>query len=345
MSTKFTVEFDWEDLSLLRDLPDPDSVIRAMVHQSYAIFASQHSAQPNIALYDRIQRTCEQLMRTSSAVSSDQQQSLRSLNEMVLGLSSTQRSSSHAIETAIASLNETQASSLDIIQKLPIMLSKSQKRGEMGEACLLKFLEESLCQTDYNIEDVSKKAHSGDILIMKRDFQVLCDGKFYTRTVPKTELTKLKTDMNARHVRCGLLISFDSGVAGCTNTDLEFYTNDEGKLCCVAVLGKVKDTPERITMCVYFLETVWKKMLESPIEAKSVVTETAKTTLEDILTSASDLSDLIRDFDKQKKVIEGSLCSFQSLLMRNISTHTARIEERLRLFSVAKEPGSREPTS
>jgi hypothetical protein len=332
MSTVITIEFDLEDMPLLSTMPDPVSTIRTMVKHSYSIFASQHQTETSIVMVDKVNRACEKLLRTTESLTSEQRRGSTVVSELIATLSSTQRTTIGELKQTIQALQEKHTHSFAVLESLPLLLSKSKKKGEIGEISLLSYLSETLNETDYTIDDVSAKHHSGDILITKRDFRILCDSKNYTKSVPKSEIIKLKCDMHVRNVRCGMLVSFDSGITGYSATDIDFYINDSGQLCCIALLGKVKDCPAKINVCIQFLETIWRRMVLNPIDAKSAIQEVAKNDLEDILDKTSELHDLIREYAKQKATIEASLTSFQTMLLRQITAYTTRVEERLRKF-------------
>lgn len=297
------VEIDLEEYPLLLKLRDPEGAVRTMIETQYSIFAAQHESQPSTQLIQNIQNVCSSLRMTSDAM-------VRDLREM----SQTQNTNMTAVN--------------DVVSKLPVMLAKSQARGVMGEKCLMDFLKESFCSTDYQLENTASSAHSGDILVSKREYQCLCDAKFYSKKVPKTEVLKLKKDMETKNVRCGILVSFESGIAGYTNLDLDFYTNEQDQLCCLAVIGNAKECPAKIEMSIRFLEVLWKKTLQTTLTATSYAKDSSRQMFRDLLESMEDLSRLIRDSEEQKKAME----EFHQRLVRAITIHTTRIEERVRML-------------
>lgn len=297
------VKTDLEEYPLLLKLRDPEGAVRTMIETQYSIFAAQHESQPSTQLIQNIQNVCSSLRMTSDAM-------VRDLREM----SQTQKTNMTAVN--------------DVVSKLPVMLAKSQARGVMGEKCLMDFLKESFCSTDYQLENTASSAHSGDILVSKREYQCLCDAKFYSKKVPKTEVLKLKKDMETKNVRCGILVSFESGIAGYTNLDLDFYTNEQDQLCCLAVIGNAKECPAKIEMSIRFLEVLWKKTLQTTLTATSYAKDSSRQMFRDLLESMEDLSRLIRDSEEQKKAME----EFHQRLVRAITIHTTRIEERVRML-------------
>jgi hypothetical protein len=73
-------------------------------------------------------------------------------------------------------------------------------KGAVGERLLEQYLIESLSQNEYDIELVSSEKNSGDILISKRNIQIMIDVKYYTNTVPTKEVEKLKRDMKVKKI-------------------------------------------------------------------------------------------------------------------------------------------------
>lgn len=307
---------DLEEYPLLLKLRDPEGAIRAMIETQYSIFAAQHESQPSAQLIQDIQNACSSLRMTSDAMSRDVRDMNTTLVRDIREMSQTQKTNLTAVN--------------DVVSKLPVMLAKSHTRGAIGEQCLLDFLKESFCSTDYQLENTASSAHSGDILISKRDYQCLCDAKFYTRRVPKAEVLKLKSDMGTKKVRCGVLVSFESAVAGYTNLDLDVYTDEQDQLCCLAVIGNAKECPAKVEMSVRFLEVIWKKTLnQSPSSsASSYLKEHTRQVFRDLLESTDHLSQLIKDSEQQKKAMD----EFHQRLLRTITLHITRIEERIRVL-------------
>lgn len=297
MSQQVTI--DLSEYPLLLKLRDPAGALRTMIDTQYSVFAAQHESQPSTQLIQDVMNACGSLQVTSDAMSREMRTSLSAVS--------------------------------DVVSKLPVLLAKSQTRGAIGETCLMDYLKDALCSTDYQIENTAGTAHSGDILVSKRNYQCLCDAKFYSRKVPKTEMTKLRSDMDVKEVRCGVLVSFESGISGYTNLDLDFFTNERNELCCIAVIGNAKECPTKIEMSIRFLETIWKKTLQQPagLVASSYAKEHARLMFQDILESTQDLNRLIKDSEQQKKAVE----DFHQSLLRTIAIHITRIEERLRSIS------------
>jgi hypothetical protein len=312
------VVIDLEEYPLLLKLRDPEGALRGMIDTQYSVFASQVESQPSAQVLQDIANACSSLRTTSDAMTRD-------LRDMNSSLSRDLRDMSQNQKTSLTTMN-------DVVQKIPVLFAKSVSRGVVGEKCLLDYLKETFCSSDYQFEETGTIARSGDILVSKRDYHCLCDAKFYTKKVPKAEVLKLKRDMEERHVRCGVLVSFESGIAGYTNLDLEFFTTERNELCCVAVVGNAKECPAKVEMSIRFLETIWKTALQQDVRstARSTLQDKAKQVFRDVLDSTEDLVNLIKDSEQQKKHYE----DFHRRLLTIITTHKTRIEERLRILEL-----------
>lgn len=310
------VELDLEEYPLLLKLRDPAGAVRTMVETQYSVFVAQHESQPSTQLIQNIQNACSSLRMASDAMTRDMRDMNTTLVRDLREMSQTQKTSMTAVN--------------DVVSKLPVMLAKSHARGAMGEKCLMDYLKESLCQTDYQLENTASSSHSGDILVSKREYQCLCDAKFYSKKVPKAEVLKLKSDMESKNVRCGILVSFESGVVGYTNLDLDFYTNERDQMCCLAVIGNAKECPAKIEMSIRFLEVLWKKTLQTTLTstASCYAKDYSRQLFKDLLESTEDLGRLIRESEEQKKTME----EFHQRLVRAITIHTTRIDERVRML-------------
>lgn len=284
---------------LLQGLPDPERVLRSWIDEKYAIFSSQQKGQPSDELVQSVKTMCQSLSETTD-----------SMQEQMMTMELRHRDHLVKVES---SLNQ-----------LPILLAKSQTRGTLGESSLREYLTEMLPANEYILESTAKTAHSGDLLIRKRDISILCDAKLYSKSVPKKEVEKLKQDMMATDTRLGMLISFNSGVSGYANTDFVVFRNEVGHLYCLVVLGCVKSFPQTILLCIHVLESLHERVLKEdtiPMERETQ----SKSVLDLIMTSAERLTMLNTSFVEMQEGIESSLQKQKDVLMRAIIGHQEQV--------------------
>ncbi len=284
---------------LLQGMPDPERVLRSWLDEKYAIFACQHKGQPSDDLIHSVQSMCQSLSETTDT-----------LQGKLLTMESHQRDHLAKVES---SLNQ-----------LPVLLAKSQTRGVLGESSLREYLTEMLPPNEYVLESNAKTAHSGDLLIRKRDITILCDAKLYSKSVPKKEVDKLKRDMIETDTRLGILISFHSGVSGYTNTDFVVFRDEAGHLYCLVVLGCVKTYPQTIVLCVHMLEALHERVLKDDVIPVERETQ-SKSVLEQILASAERLSMLNTSFNEMHEDIESSLRKQKDVMMRALIGHQEQV--------------------
>jgi hypothetical protein len=332
-------------------LPDPKQLVLSILDTQYAIFQSQRSVIPTTHLTEMME-TIQQATSSSSVEIKGTNESLRSTvkdmqnsDERVRHAASEIKSTNEIVRSNVSmlkSVTDTLQHSVDefnslkeTLKQLPIILSKSQSKGVIGEVCVLDFLKESLSSTDYVIDNTSTTARSGDIRISKRDYECIIDSKFYKQTVPKKEVEKLKRDMFESKVRCGVLVSLTSGVSGYKSIDMDVYVNENDKLSCVMILTNVKDQPERVLVGVKTLELIWEFFLKKTTSSSmsNSVRDKSISILSNIMESADDLRDLVRQYERHKKTVIDSLTNFHEMLVKNVEKHVARVEEKLNAFT------------
>ena len=209
-------------------------------------------------------------------------------------------------------LKEATASIVSYSGKLPC-LEKSVEKGKAGEKELFSYLSENLSLNEYQLQKTNKQKHSGDILITKKDFNIICDVKNYSTPVPTTEVDKLKFDMFSTKIRCGLLVSYSSRVRNYNNVDMSLYHNEEGYACCIIILGNVEKIPEVILHAIYYLESIYSKIL-----IPTIVKEESKSLDKRILDSFSGVYSLIQKFQTHKRGIYDSIDIFERQLQEQI---------------------------
>jgi hypothetical protein len=339
-----TLVFDLEKYPAFSRLSDPGQTIQSIVDKEHAIMEKQQNAFPTTHFNEMldiirktsesstcdIQRAMERMQGTNDRMQHSATE-IRSTGEIVRSNVSELK---HIGTTLMSTMSEFKAIQ-EALKELPILLSKSQTKGSVGEVCVSSFLKEILSPGDFTIESTSSASRSGDIRVTRRDFECMIDSKFYKQTVPKKEVEKLRRDMNERKVRCGVLLSLTSGVSGFKSVDMDVYTDEHDKLACILVLSDTKDKPERILVGMKMLELVWEFfMKKNPVSNSSLaIRDKSVSVLQNILDSSEDLRDLTKQYEKHKKVIFEGLSSFHEHLVKTVERHVARVQEKLNVFA------------
>lgn len=209
------------------------------------------------------------------------------------------------------------------ISKIPLLLANPTTKGLLGEITLLKFLKEHLDSVSYTIENVAKKSNTGDCIVSHKKFQCICDSKSYSKNVPSTEVEKLKNDMITQHIRCGILVSFTSGIAKHKNIDIDMFYDTEHNLCCLMVIGNAVENSERIILAIHYLESFWENILNN----KDISTPQE---FGEVWNSSNEVMNLIQSFLDNKKRIDDSLLAFQSNLTNTITMHVSLLRSKLK---------------
>jgi hypothetical protein len=285
------IEIDSKEYALFDEMPNPEVYIRNLLYREHSILKSQHSPQIVKDTVKNLQSTFETIQ---DMIGSEQERNSSAMNS--------------------------------VLQKLSLLMANSSKKGSITETLGDEIFNEHLCKNTYTIVNTAKTASSADRRITKGEFEILFDWKCYSKNVPAKEVEKLKRDMNAQNVRCGIIASVDTSVSKYANTDLEFFENEQGTLSCLMVIGKVKECPMKVVMAIYFLECIWKKM----IQQKPTETVEAKQDFSDILEATNSLLRLLEIYKSHKENVLRSMDEFQSKLGREIHTYVGYIGERLR---------------
>jgi hypothetical protein len=236
-----TVIIDTDDLPGVEQETNARSVLHSLLITSWRTYQSQKSAQLNSELATTLTDTCESVADDLTTITDKFGYMERQMGEQ-------NRKLTEAIQSLTAKVLQDSG--------------KSVVKGSVLEKELMKVLQESL--PEHGVEHTGASKNSGDILVTKNTFHLLIDAKNYTQTVEKKEVEKLKRDMERMDVSCGAIIS-TSPVRGFVNRDLHFFTDTAGKLRVIGILGSLRDTTP-IPMVVYFLESVFYKMIETPLE-------------------------------------------------------------------------------
>lgn len=329
------------------DLEDPERTVLSILDTQHAIFKTQKSSLPTKSLSDSIHGVLDSIRDANSMSVSD----IRATNEKVASSVRDMQSTSDIVrlkmgdltgvgETMKYSISELRSSLSEFksvhetMKQLPVLLAKSQSKGTVGEKCTFDFLMDAFSGSDFLIEKTSSTAHSGDMLITKRDFACVVDSKYYKHSVPRKEIEKLKRDMLETSTRCGVLVSLTSGVSGCKPVDMDVYMNEKSEQCCVVILSHVRDAPDRVTVCIKLLDVIWEFFLKKADVSMSSLAHRDRSIqfLSSIMESFDEIRRLVRTFEQHRKTITDSLSGFYEEMVRTIDLHGVRIQERLATF-------------
>ena len=322
------------------ELKDPKQTILSILDTQHAIFQSQRCSIPTTHLSEMMDIIQGSAGKTTLAIQ-ETIQKMKGTDEKMRHSAIEIQSSGEIVRSNIAELRSVGSSMLssvsefkvlqETLRELPVLLAKSQTKGQVGEICVSDFLRETLTSADFVVESTSTQARSGDMRVTRRDFECIVETKFYKQTVPKKEVEKLKRDMAERKVRCGVILSLTSGVAGFKSIDMDVYTDENDNLACILILSNSKEHPERILVGFKTLELVWEFFLKKNVISSSsfAIREKSIHFLENIMESSEDLRDLVKQYEKHKKGIFESLSTFHDQLVKTIEKHTARVQEKL----------------
>lgn len=293
------VEIDTADYPLYDLMRDPAALIVSIVDRDYSAFASQHAHRSVVDICDQIRDTMEPAMDEVGRVTADMRQSL--------------------------------ASVAAAIQNSALKMANSSSKGAIVEVIGEELLKE-LDKKRYSVTNTSKVPHSGDhvISVAKTGFSMMIDWKDYAKNVPAEEVKKLKRDMAEQNVRCGLIVNASKGVTGYDNIDMDLFNTDDGKLSCMLVLGNVKECPMRVTIAVYYLESIFRKLLANKsFESEPRDEPPCREEFADILTELQTLSTLIKSFATVREGIQKQIDGFNNDLVGKIHSVVTKISLRL----------------
>ena len=235
-------------------------------------------------------------------------------------------------DAALASQKSATAS-LSATNALGVFNENSSRRGQVGEFLLANWLA-SLADEGYTIEDTSKKSHSGDRIIRRGEFNLVCDSKNpkNSNAVKAEEIEKLKRDMDTKGSQFGLITS-TTGFATYGDFGLNTYVRD-GRVCFVLALGKVNDRPEVVPILVKLLYAVhvnFKKDTTDTCGVSERMLATIEDLLMDVQVNVLELNDRIRESEEDMKRRQET----HRKLQRTVDRLIAKFEERIKTCELA----------
>ena len=288
-----TVTIDTGDLPGVDQEENAATVLHSLLITAWRTYQSQKSAQLNSELATTLTDTCE-------AVAED----LTTITEKFGYIERQMHERDRKVTEAIQSLTAK------VLQES----GKSVVKGSVLEKELMEVLKEHL--PEHGVEHTGASKNSGDILVTKKSFQLLIDAKNYTQTVEKKEVEKLKRDMERMDVACGAIIS-TSPVRSFGNRDLHFFTDTAGKLRVVGILGSLRDTTP-IPMIVYFLESVFYKMIETPLEVNKTYQDETTEKFAELQKEVERMKEVEKQYELAVKQSMAPLDGFRTILRSHI---------------------------
>lgn len=288
-----TVTIDTDDLPGVEHETNARTVLHSLLITGWRTYQSQKSAQLNSELATTLTDTCE-------AVADDLTTITDKFSYMERQMGEQNRKLTEAIQSLTAKVLQDSG--------------KSVVKGSVLEKELLVVLQEHL--PEHGVEHTGASKNSGDILVTKKTFKLLIDAKNYTQTVEKKEVEKLKRDMERMDITCGAIIS-TSPVRGFVNRDLHFFTDIAGKLRVVGILGSLRDSTP-IPMVVYFMEAVFYKMIETPLEVNKTYQDESTQKFCELRREAERMKELEKQYAITVKQTMAPLDAFRTVLRSHI---------------------------
>jgi uncharacterized protein YukE len=139
------------------------------------------------------------------------------------------------------SMKETSRSLQDQFQLFKDSMLKpsagSKAKGTQGETVFQELVQKAFgsvsCNEYFELEDVGKEGHQGDLRMNWKGHKVLLEVKNYERSVDDKEVKKFLRDMEeGRDVSLGILVSLRSGIVGHSKTgNVDLVELRDGRIC------------------------------------------------------------------------------------------------------------------
>lgn len=123
--------------------------------------------------------------------------------------------------------------------------NKTTSKGQLGENVVYDILVEKF--SDYQIENMSKIPHSGDIQVeLGSKNKIIVEVKNYNKTIDQEQIDKLKFDMKYSNIYYSIFISLNSGIVGRKRFELEtFYFNKQNYIILYIPYAMHKSIPSK----------------------------------------------------------------------------------------------------
>jgi len=151
----------------------------------------------------------------------------------------------HYIKSLTTSVTNLNVKNEVIVDTNNITENKTTSKGQLGENVVYDILVDKF--PDYQIENMSKIPHSGDIQVeLSSKNKIIIEVKNYNKTIDQEQIDKLKFDMKYSNIYYSIFISLNSGIVGRKRFELEtFYFNKQNYVILYIPYAMHKNIPNR----------------------------------------------------------------------------------------------------
>jgi len=204
----------------------------------------------------------------------------------------------------------------------PVQEFTPVKLGEIGEDYVFDVL-----SSVYDVENVSKKGHRGDIFATRKLIPTRCshlkkalsgkllvEVKNYSSTVPTHEIDKFISDLEQNsHISGGLFVSLKSGIAG-IGKDFLVENVFLGRSLPIIYISSVCNTPQSKEIILLAAEIIWACIDSQSLSGEEV--DKMNSQIEKIYDKTSKLSDLLGGLGRTRKSVDAARSLLNKSLQR-----------------------------
>lgn len=211
-------------------------------------------------------------------------------------------------------LNESLEKSL--LENSKINTNKSNSRGVFGESYMKDIITETFQSFEhFELTDKSKTPHAGDMWLEINGLLLMLDVKNYNNFVPKSEIEKLKRDMDVNpSIKIAWLVSLETKISNFGHAPYVIEIIQNKIYCFINELILLKDPVKLITTAYYQCKFVYDKII-----------------------NVKDEDNLIEDYERNEKKVRTTL---QKMLdnsraryatLENLKGHFSDIDNELKI--------------
>ena len=194
------------------------------------------------ALKQRLQQEEEYRRSTEQRVREEERHNREELlQEKQNRIVSLEQQARQQLQQVEQSMKETSRSLQDQFQLFKDSMLKpaagSKAKGTQGETVFQELVQKAFgsvsCNEYFELEDVGKEGHQGDLRMNWKGHKLLLEVKNYERSVDDKEVKKFLRDMEeGRDVSLGILVSLRSGIVGHSKTgNVDLVELRDGRIC------------------------------------------------------------------------------------------------------------------
>jgi hypothetical protein len=150
-----------------------------------------------------------------------------------------------------------------MLENSKINTNKSNSRGAIGEQMLNDMMKQTFGHFEhFDIVDKSKIPHSGDMWLYVNSMTIMLDAKNYKDFVPKSEINKLKKDMEANpSIKIAWLISMETNISNYGHAPYVIDVENGIIYCYINSLMLLNDPEKILTTAYYQCKFVYDKII------------------------------------------------------------------------------------